>query len=120
MSIRYLSLSSCPFHIKLHNTLLYAQIRVICKHRILLTVIMSAPLLTSACKVAKNFVVHAKTSNLQAPDTLSQLNTAQLNTIQPHSEHKPKHSNKQSILMFRLENQVCSTQEPVSLNPNIV
>ena len=76
------------------------QTRLICKHQILLIVIMSTPhkvaqnfalhantsnlqapdishchhvhstLQTSACKVAKNFALHANTSYLQAPDTL--------------------------------------------------
>ena len=48
MGTRSLSLSSCPFHVKLHNTSLYEQTRTICRRRILLAVIMSTPLLTSA------------------------------------------------------------------------
>ena len=42
MGARYLPLSSCPFHIKLHNTSLYEQTQIIYRHRILL--LSSCPL----------------------------------------------------------------------------
>ena len=77
MGTRSLSLSSCPFHIKLINTSLYEQTRTICRRQILLTVIMSTPLLTSAgasdtshCHHVHSYAFQPKTERETLPDHL--------------------------------------------------